>query len=196
MEQSLIEWLAPRFPHGYQAMHETRQLPRMIQQGPVLYEDPYSRMVRVIAEFDGFTKEYFVSDRIDRAAVLVVEEGRVLLSRQYRLIVNRIALEIPGGGIEAGESPEETAVRECLEETGFRPVQPRPLLCYHPSLDIIRNFTHIFVSEASQLEGSVPDDACTWLPLTHCLDMIFRGQLVDVLTIVAVLAYQARATRK
>jgi len=46
--------------------------------------------------------------------------GNVLLIEQYRYAVGRTLLEIPAGTIEAGESPEESARRELLEETGYR----------------------------------------------------------------------------
>lgn len=173
-------------------MHETTSLPRTLRREQVLYEDPYQQMVRVIAEFDGFTKEYFVSERRERSALLVVERGQVLLSRQYRLVVNRVALEIPGGGIEEGETPVEAAVRECLEETGVRALAPRPLVCYHPSLDIIRNYTHIFVAESCVDEKSVAEERRTWLPLQRSVDMILAQEILDVLTMVAVLAYRAQ----
>jgi 8-oxo-dGTP pyrophosphatase MutT (NUDIX family) len=172
-------------------MHETTSLPRSVRREQVLYEDPYQQMVRVVAEFDGFVKEYYVSERKERSALLVVTDGKVLLSRQYRLLVERVALEIPGGGIEEGETAAEAALRECLEETGVRAFDARPLVKYHPSLDILRNFTHIFLAEACADEKSVAEDRRIWLPLERCLEMIFAGEILDVLTMAAVLAYRA-----
>lgn len=46
--------------------------------------------------------------------------GNILLIEQFRYAVGRTLLEIPAGTVEAGESPEETARRELLEETGYR----------------------------------------------------------------------------
>lgn len=46
--------------------------------------------------------------------------GNVLLIEQYRYAVGRTLLEIPAGTLEAGESPEATAQRELLEETGYQ----------------------------------------------------------------------------
>src|SRR5262245_35971859 len=171
-------------------MRETTSLPRRVERKELLFEDHYQQLYRVVAEFDGFTKEYHVSERSDRAALLAVRDGHVLLARQYRLIVNEVALEIPGGGVEPGEDPAAAAVRECREETGVLCANPRLLVCYHPSLDILRNYTHIYYAEECREVGGVDPDRWVWLPLGRCLEMVFTQRLTDVLTMVAVLAYQ------
>ena len=50
------------------------------------------------------------------AGALFDDEGRVLLVRHT---YGRLNWELPGGGAEPGESPNETAIREILEETGL-----------------------------------------------------------------------------
>ncbi|MFF7678278.1 NUDIX hydrolase [Actinacidiphila glaucinigra] len=52
------------------------------------------------------------------SAAIVVQEGRVLMVRR-RMREGELSWQFPAGGIEAGESPEEAAVRETLEETGL-----------------------------------------------------------------------------
>ncbi|MFO0481077.1 MAG: NUDIX domain-containing protein, partial [bacterium] len=47
----------------------------------------------------------------------VLDDGRVILVRQYRYPVGRETLEFPAGKIDAGESSRATAERELLEET-------------------------------------------------------------------------------
>lgn len=56
-------------------------------------------------------------------AVLVVpllDNGRLLLERQYRYAVQRVLLEFPAGKIDPGEDPLVCAQRELREETGYR----------------------------------------------------------------------------
>ena len=48
-------------------------------------------------------------------------EGRVILIRQYRPSIARELWELPAGGVNEGESPEEAAARECEEEIGLVP---------------------------------------------------------------------------
>ncbi len=57
-----------------------------------------------------------------RGAVLVVpmlNDGTVLLIREYAAGVERYELALPKGIIEAGESPLEAANREMMEEVGY-----------------------------------------------------------------------------
>ena len=45
--------------------------------------------------------------------------NRLILVRQYRPPVNKLTIEFPAGLVNRGENPEETAVRELREETGY-----------------------------------------------------------------------------
>ena len=54
------------------------------------------------------------------AVVPVLPDGRIILVRQFRHPVGRILLEIPAGKLDAGENPDDCAVRELEEETGYR----------------------------------------------------------------------------
>jgi ADP-ribose pyrophosphatase len=61
------------------------------------------------------------------AVVPVLDDGTVLLVRQYRYATGGWLLEIPAGKLDDGESPEACARRETEEETGFRPGALQPL---------------------------------------------------------------------
>lgn len=54
------------------------------------------------------------------AVVALTGDGGVLLVRQFRVGPGRVLAELPGGVVEAGESVRDAAVRELLEETGYR----------------------------------------------------------------------------
>jgi len=75
----------------------------------------------VVAMPDGAhaTREYVVHP----GAVVVVpilDDGRLVLERQYRYPVGRVMLEFPAGKIDAGEPVLQCAQRELAEETGYR----------------------------------------------------------------------------
>lgn len=162
-----------------------------------VHENPFYTIVRVTADFGEYTRDYYVSRDGARAGVVAVRDGRVLLVRQYRLLIDGYSLEVPGGGLAKGETPEDAALRECLEETGVRCGALNHLVTYLLALDIRDNPTHIFSchdflgfgeAEAAARE-SVGHE---WVPLDACLRMIFEGKITDSFSIIALLAYWAR----
>jgi ADP-ribose pyrophosphatase len=65
------------------------------------------------------TREYIVHP----GAVMVVpllDDGRLVMERQFRYAVGRVLLEFPAGKLDAGESPQVCGQRELLEETGYQ----------------------------------------------------------------------------
>jgi ADP-ribose pyrophosphatase len=51
--------------------------------------------------------------------VAVTEQGQILLVRQFRVAAAAVTLELPAGHVDPGETPEQAARRELLEETGY-----------------------------------------------------------------------------
>ena len=177
-------------------MSETTLLPLSIEPQELVYQDRNQKIHRIVAQFDGFTKEYYVSDHGQRTAVVAVRNGEVLLVRQYRLLINGLSYEIPGGRIDENETPEAAAIRECLEEAGVQCLNLRPLISYHPGLDIWKNYTYIFYSEELKEIEKDNSERRIWIPLEHCIEMVFAQQIVDSLSIVALLAYQMLRDRR
>jgi len=176
-------------------MEETRLIPIKIEYKKEIYRDRNQKIQRVLAHFDGFDKEYFVSDHGKRAALLAVYNSKVLLVRQYRLLINDLSYEIPGGRIDKNEKPDEAGIRECFEETGVKCLNVKPLLSYHPSLDIWKNYTNIFFTDNF---NQIPDDESDrhiFMPIEKCIGMIFSDQIVDSLSIIALLAYYTKINK-
>ncbi|HEU5296003.1 MAG TPA: NUDIX hydrolase [Burkholderiaceae bacterium] len=65
------------------------------------------------------TREYVVHPGAV-TVVPVLDDGRLVLERQYRYPVGRVMLELPAGKLDHGEPPLQCAVRELAEETGYR----------------------------------------------------------------------------
>ncbi len=64
-------------------------------------------------------------------------DRRLLLVRQYRYPAGQALWELVAGGIEPGESQQEAARRELLEETGYVARAVRPLFDFFPSPGIL-----------------------------------------------------------
>jgi ADP-ribose pyrophosphatase len=86
------------------------------------WESPYLRVIEKDVDLGGRRGvETFWSVRTTYgyAAILAVTtDGMIPLVRQFRPAVETMVLELPSGGIDAGETPEAAARRELLEETG------------------------------------------------------------------------------
>ena len=65
----------------------------------------------------------------------------LLLQKQYRPPIDKVVVEVPAGLIDAGETPEECAVRELKEETGYVGVaeQTSPVMFNGTSLHLFDN---------------------------------------------------------
>ena len=166
----------------------------VVESRELVYRNPYQEIHRVHLRFKDHAKNIFVNEHGERVGVLLVRGCEALLVRQYRLLVNGLAWEIPGGRVDPGETPEIAATREAIEEARIRCRSLKPLLYFLPGLDTCNNPTHLFYGE--DFEEGCPVDLQShevverhWKPLDHCLQMIFTREIVDSLTIAALLAY-------
>ncbi len=78
--------------------------------------------------------------------VALTEAGRVLLIRQYRAGTRTITTEIPGGTVDAGESPLDAARRELAEETGYEADSWEMIGRVHPNPAFQTNTTYTFLA--------------------------------------------------
>ena len=96
---------------------------------------------------DGVVKDdYYVLEYPDWAnAVAITRDGKIILVRQYRHAADIISLEIPGGVIEDGETPEAAVKRELLEETGYVFDDCTPLATLYPNPATANNRVFTFL---------------------------------------------------
>ena len=79
-------------------------------------------------------------------AVPVLDDGRVVILRQYRFAVATRLLEFPAGTLDPGETPLGTMQRELEEEAGFRAARWDPLGAMLPCPGYSDEVIHLFLA--------------------------------------------------
>lgn len=81
------------------------------------------------------------------AVVPLLDDGRVLLERQWRYALNRSFLEVPAGKLNQGEDPFEAVQRELAEETGYRARHWARLGVMHPVIGYSTEEIYLFMAK-------------------------------------------------
>ena len=120
----------------------------------------------------------------------MLEDGRLLLIRQYRPSVGRVLWELPAGSIDPDEPLERAAVRECAEETGFIPGAVERLVGLYPAPGFCDELLVFFratlltrVGPASPYRADDDEDIETRpMTLVEARAMVARGEIEDLKT--------------
>lgn len=127
----------------------------------------------------------------------VGDDGRILLTYQYRYMADAHGWEIPAGNVPSGESLEEGARRELLEETGYTARELTHLYAFYPQIGRSNHYFHIFAARGlAQLTADFDRDEVSdlrWFTLAELLEMIRRNELRDGFTALAILVYHLRS---
>lgn len=83
-------------------------------------------------------------------AVAITEENEVLMVRQYRHPIKETLLEIPGGFIDEGETPEEAMRRELKEETGYEFTTVKNVGRIAANPGVLDNYTYLFLAQGGK----------------------------------------------
>ena len=100
-----------------------------------------------VSPVDGSEHDYYRVVSTDWVQIIpLTGNNEVVMVRQYRHGSSSLVLEIPGGLIDAGEDPAAAAIRECLEETGFKAENVQPIGALNPNPAIHPQRLHSFYS--------------------------------------------------
>jgi ADP-ribose pyrophosphatase len=165
-----------------------------------IYQNPWLRLREDLVELpSGRTTIYGVVSTGPCVGVLpFLDPDTVVLVRQYRYVAGRHTWEMPTGGVGPGESIEAAAQRELAEESGFRAGRLEPVCVYHTSKSVMDETAHLFLASdlTSAVDRPEPDETESFQVRPHrfqeVLAMVDSGEIVDSMTIIAVLQAQRR----
>jgi ADP-ribose pyrophosphatase len=131
------------------------------------------------------------------AAVLpLLDDGRVVMIRQFRPAAGGMILEIPAGRLEPGEAPAECIRRELEEEIGLRPGRVEPLGEMLTAVGFCDERVHLFVArELTPVPRALePDEFIELAPMSvaEALNLLAAGAIPDGKTQLALLLYANR----
>lgn len=130
------------------------------------------------------------------AVVAIDDEQRICLIRQYRHIAGGWIWELPAGRIDPGETPESTAPRELLEETGLVAKHWEPLGPILSSPGVFSEVLYLYL--ATGLEERAPDRhedeyiEVHRVSLSQAIEWAHVGEINDAKTVIGIL----RAARR
>jgi ADP-ribose pyrophosphatase len=127
------------------------------------------------------------------AVVAVDGAGNILLVKQFRRPVNKMLLEIPAGGMEDGEDPEDCVRRELQEEIGYLPGRLQRLGGFYAAPGYCTEYLHLFLAtdlSASRLTAEDTDEIeVVRVPAADIMAMIDSGEICDAKSIAGLLKY-------
>jgi ADP-ribose pyrophosphatase len=127
--------------------------------------------------------------------VALTERDELVMVRQFRQGARAITLEIPGGLIDAGESPAQAAARELLEETGYQADRLSSLGSINPNPALFSNRCHMLVAQGCRLVAEIQNSATEettveLLPLAALPDALRSGGIDHALVVAALYAFE------
>ncbi len=146
----------------------------------------YSRIIlkRDFILPDGSVSDFYIKQEGPAVAIFAITpDSQVVLTRQYRPGPEKILIELPGGYIDANETPEQAALRELKEETGYEgdaEFVTGTLDCAYSTM--VRSA--VVVRDAKKItepiQSSTEQTEVVLIPVDEFRKLLLSGQMTDI----------------
>ena len=125
--------------------------------------------------------------------VAVDASDNVLLVNQFRQPLGKELLELPAGGIDGEETPEEAVRRELQEETGYLPKKIERLSGFYSAPGFCTEYMHLYLATDLAPSQLYAEDTETIrlerLPISKIPELVTSGRLCDAKSIAGLLTF-------
>ena len=150
--------------------------------------------VDTVETADGRQTTREIVEHADCVAIIVLDtDDNILLVSQFRKPIEKELLEIPAGGIDPGESPEDAVRRELREETGFSPERVKRLGGFYSTPGYCSEYLYLYLATDlthSPLEAEDTGGiSLVRVPVDEITGLITSGGICDAKSIAGLLAF-------
>ena len=121
---------------------------------------------------------------------IVTDPGHgVLLLRRHRFVNDAWGWEIPAGRVDPGETLEQAAERESVEETGWRPLGLEYLGYSHPTNGLMEQRFEYFVARRAEYVCEFErneTESIAWFEPEDVRTLVEQGEIPDGLSVTAI----------
>jgi 8-oxo-dGTP pyrophosphatase MutT (NUDIX family) len=156
-------------------------------------QTPWFRLNQAEVELPGGRRiDHYVLRLPPYMLVVVLDDhDRVLLLWRHRFIPDSWGWELPSGVVDPAEDLAAAGTREALKESGWEPLDPRPLLRLEPTGGLTDDIHHVYWTRQAVHHGepaaSFEADRIDWLPLAEVPALISDGKIVAATSAAALL---------
>jgi ADP-ribose diphosphatase len=162
------------------------------RSGEKLFQHPLFSLERQrLVAGPGEEREALVLSAPDWVNVVpLLDDGRVVMVRQWRFGIAAPTLEIPGGMVDPGETSIAAAARELFEETGYAAGTVTPLGEVSPNPAILANRCGCFLATGLELRGNPQSGldeelVVELVPLAEVPERVRAGEIHHALVVAA-----------
>ena len=128
------------------------------------------------------------------AAVPVLDDGRIVLIRQFRYPLRKYIWEIPAGKLDSGQTPRDTIARELEEEIGYTAGKLTEMGSFYASPGFCDEVIHLFIADSLVPCARRPETGEYITPeartLDECIKMIADREIMDGKSILGILWFE------
>ncbi len=139
--------------------------------------------------------EFFYAHTLGAVFVIPeMEKGRLFMLQQFRYLNQRESLEFVGGGMKDGQTPDEAAQAELVEEAGFQASELIPIGWFNPMNGATDEVCYVFIARGLTAMNAHPEVSEEFELVTVTRNeleaMIANGKIWDGMTLAAYALYR------